>query len=347
MAGRALLDRFRAPALTPVGLIAVVTVVFGVASISGSVATTNAAVLLLIHVVLVVGLYSFVGPSGIMSFGHTGFMAVGAYTAALLAMPAGPKQTRLPGLPQVISGSQFTLTTALLCAALAALLVAAVSGAVMMRLNGLAAGIATLALMVVVHVVVGQWTAVTAGPGSLVGVPVWTTAAVAWLTAVLAILVVYAFQQSSTGLKLRASREDELAARASGVRIYRLRLVAFVLSAVIVGAGGALFALRVSVLSPDAVYLDVTFLTIAMLVVGGMRSLTGAVFGVVVLSVVAEVVRRLEAGFQLGSLVIPELPGLRQIAVALILLCVLLLRPNGLTSGRELHQLVGVKSRNS
>jgi len=68
---------------------------------------------------------------------------------------------------------------------------------------------------------------------------------------------------------------------------------------------------------------------------------------VVVLSVVAEVVRRLEAGFQLGSLVIPELPGLRQIAVALILLCVLLLRPNGLTSGRELHQLVGGKSRNS
>lgn len=337
---RTRLDRLWGVGATPLGLVGLVTLVFWVALVSDQVAVRNAAVTLLIYIVLVVGLYSFVGPSGIMSFGHAGFMAIGAYVAALLAMPTGPKQSRLPGLPTVIQDGQFTLATALAVAALASLVFALVSGAVLMRLSGLAAGIATLALMVVVHVIVSQWSSVTAGPGSLVGIPVRTTATVAWVIAVLAIAVVSAFQQSSTGLKLRASREDDLAAQASGVRIYSLRVFAFALSAVIVGVGGGLFALRVSVLSPGAVYLDVTFLTIAMLVVGGMRSLTGAVLGVVVLSVVSEAVRQLEAGFQLGAFTVPELPGLRQIAVALILLVVLALRPNGLTGGRELHQII-------
>jgi len=325
---------------TPVGLIAVLGVVFVVSTLAGSVAVRNAGVSLLIYSVIVIGLYTFAGPSGIMSFGHASFMAVGAYTAALLTLAATSK-SRLTGLPDFLRENQFTLETAVLAGAVVAALLALIAGTVLMRLSGLASGIATLALLVVVHVVIAQSGAITAGPGSLVGVPVWTTPGVAWACAAVAVVVAFVFQQSSAGLKLKASREDQLVARASGVRIYRLRLLAFVLSALIVGAGGALFALKISVLSPGAVYLDVTFMMIAMLVVGGMRSLTGAVVGVVVVSVVGELVRQFESGIEIAGIAVPAIPGLSQVAIALLLLISLVLRPKGLTGGRELHEIVG------
>lgn len=319
---------------TPAVLIGGLLLVLLVTELSGSVGLRNAGTTLLIHVVVVVGLYLFVGSTGILSFGHAAFMALGAYAAALLTLPAATK-LGLTLLPSHIRANEFTLGTAILAAGAVAAAVGLAVGLVLMRLHGLNAGIATLALLIIVNVVISQSTRLTRGPSALVGVPVSTTPVIAFAGAAGAVLVAWLFQRSTMGLRLRASRDDYLASRASGVRVYRLRVVAFVISAAVVGVGGGLYALRISVLSPSSVYLSVTFIMIAMLVVGGMRSLTGAVLGTVVVSALEEALRHFESGITVGPVQIGALPGLAELGTAVLLLIVLLFRPTGLTRGQE------------
>jgi branched-chain amino acid transport system permease protein len=117
---------------------------------------------------------------------------------------------------------------------------------------------------------------VTGGGSSLVGIPTevgpWTALAAAAVT----IYVAYVFQSSHVGLMLRASRDDEIAAKASAVDVITVRIVAFVLSAFFVGVGGGLYAQFLGILTVDMFYLNMTIITLTMLVVGGIGSLTGA-----------------------------------------------------------------------
>ena len=100
---------------------------------------------------------------------------------------------------------------------------------------------------------------------------------------------------------LRATREDEVGAKASAVKVTRVRLVAFVLSAAVAGVGGGLYAQFLGILTIDAFYLGLTFITIAMLVVGGIGSLTGAVVGVILVTFVVEFLRLFERGVSVGA----------------------------------------------
>ena len=111
----------------------------------------------------------------------------------------------------------------------------------------------------------------------------------------------YAHSISRSGLALRAARDEATAAAASGVDIPRERLIAFVISGAIMGLGGALFAHSVGVVTPDTFYLGLTFITLSMLVVGGMNSLSGAVLGVVVLSIMIQLLRWMEKGVDMGG----------------------------------------------
>jgi branched-chain amino acid transport system permease protein len=290
-----------------------------------------------INVVLVVGLYVFIGMSGVFSFGHMVFMACGAYVGAVLTIPPVMKGALLPGLPAWLVDIELPPIQAVIVAAVVASLVGVIFASVLMRLAGLTASLATFALLIVVHVVLENWDAVTRGTAGMTGVPTSTTIAGALLGACVAIAIAYAFQESRTGILLRASREDDVAARSIGINVTKERMLAFAVSALIIGLGGALFAGSIGSFTPDAFYLTITFLTLAMLVVGGLRSLSGAVVGAVVVSVVAELLRRAEQGFDLGPLTVGAIPSLREVGLALCMLLILLLRPDGLTGGREWH----------
>ena len=182
----------------------------------------------LIDVVAVVGLYVFVGNSGVLSFGNVAFMALGAYVSALLTMKAAAKSVFLPDLPAVIAHAEWPVFPGALAGGAAAALFALLVGFPLMRLSGISASIATFAVLVITNVVLGNWTSVTGGQNSLMGLPLyvglWT--ALAWASA--AILIAFIYQETRSALLLRASREDEVAAEASGVHIVRHRLIAFV-----------------------------------------------------------------------------------------------------------------------
>jgi branched-chain amino acid transport system permease protein len=109
-----------------------------------------------------------------------------------------------------------------------------------------------------------------------------------------------------------------------------------VLSAFFVGIAGVLHGHFLGILSADAFYIEISFITLAMLVIGGMQSLSGAVAGVVLVTALLEALRRIEAGFEIAGLSVPARPGMAELILAVVMLCVLILRPGGLIGRREL-----------
>jgi branched-chain amino acid transport system permease protein len=156
-----------------------------------------------------------------------------------------------------------------------------------------------------------------------------------WLGAAVAIAIAYLYSISRSGLALRAARDEAVAASASGIDIVRERLVAFVVSAFIIGLAGALYAHFLSIVNPGSFYLRTTFITLSMLVVGGMYSLSGAVAGVVVISALIEMFRDLEKGVSIGGLTIALPNGVQEIAIGIITIVILMYLPTGLTRNRE------------
>jgi branched-chain amino acid transport system permease protein len=306
--------------------LALVAAVFVLVSFFADTSIRVEATVMLINLVLVVGLYAFVGNTGIVSFGHMSFMGVGAYVAGLTTMSVGLKQITLPDLPGILSTASLSSVEALLIGGLVACFVAAIVAIPIMRLSGLAAGIATLALLQIAEIVASNWETVTGGPGGLTSIPRSTTLESAFVCAMVAIFIAFLFQESRSGLRLRAAREDESAARAVGVRIVRDRTIAFVVSAFIVGLGGGMYVQYFGLFSPEDFYISITVLTLAMLIVGGIRTLTGAVLGTVVISVAVYLLNEAESTTNVSSL--------SDIGLAVAMLAILILRPNGLI-GRD------------
>jgi branched-chain amino acid transport system permease protein len=132
---------------------------------------------------------------------------------------------------------------------------------------------------------------------------------------------------------LRATREDAAAARAIGVSVHRQRLWAFTLSGALAGFAGGLYVHFLGSINANDVYLDLTFLSLAMLVVGGMTSLWGAVVGALAVSGLDSFLGRAEEGRVGFSIDLPQ--GTRLIFLGAIMALVLILRPSGITGGRE------------
>jgi branched-chain amino acid transport system permease protein len=290
----------------------------------------------LINLVAVVGLYVFIGNSGVLSFGNVAFMAVGAYVSALLTMKSAAKSVFLPDLPAFIANAEWPVLPGALAGGAAAATMALIVGWPLMRLSGISASIATFAVLVITNVVLGNWTSVTGGQNSLMGLPlyvgVWT--AFAWVAA--AIVIAFVYQESRSALLLRASREDETAAEALGVHIVRHRLIAFVISGFLSGIAGVLLAHLLGTVRVETFYLDLTFLIVAMLVIGGMRSLAGAVLGALVIAALTELLRQVEIGVTFGATTLAAPPGLGDAILALIMLLIILFRPRGIAGGREI-----------
>jgi branched-chain amino acid transport system permease protein len=290
---------------------------------------------LFIQVMLVVGFYVFVGNSGVISFGHVSFMYLGAYMTAWFTIPPVMKAVTLRGLPEWVLQSQVSMWVMAPISAVFAALFAAIVGRVIMRLSGIAASIATFGLLGLVNNVYSNWDSVTGGQGSIVGIPPVITIWIGWLGASIAIAIAYLYSISRSGLALRATRDEEVAAQASGIDVVRERWIAFIVSAFIIGLAGALYAHFLSVVTPSAFFLKMTFIALAMLVVGGMYSLTGAVVGVVVISFLIDFLKRLEKGFDIGVTVIGIPNGVQEIAIGIIMIGILMFLPTGLTRNRE------------
>jgi len=311
------------------GLLIIVAIV----DITGDIILAQTLIEGLVRIVIVAALYLFIGNSGIISFGHIGFVLIGAYATAWQTCCPYTREMFMPGLPTYLLNNSHHFIPAIFLGGVVAAIVALIAGFAIMRLSGIAASIGTFAFMMVFYSAYLRWSTWTSGASSVIGLPTTTTPWVGYIYAVVALAGAFFYSRSKWGLALRASRDDEVAAKAAGVNVFGQRLIAFVVSAFFCGMAGGLFGHFLGMLTVDSFYLGMTFITLSMLVVGGMQSLTGAVVGVTVISVVIDVLRRLETG--IGGVSIPTSSA--EVGVGLIMLLILVFRRTGLTGNAEIY----------
>ena len=322
-----------------IGLSIFLGIVWAVTAAIGSDEIQQIVTEMMIRIVVVVGLYIFIGNSGLLSFGHISFMAIGAYAHAWLTCCTLPmvKQLYAPGLPSILIANSYPFWMGIATAALLSGGTALVFGAVLMRLSGIAASIATFALLSITFSVYINWDSVTGGASSISNIPVDVGPGMASGFAMAAVCIAFLYATSRYGLMLQASRDDAIAARSVAVNIYLMRLIAFVLSAVCVGVGGALYASFLGTIGVNEFYLgsDVSHFGHAyrrrrrQCVRSGHRR------------AVPDIGHRNPSPFggggDAGSHDHFTLPlGFQEVCLGIIMIAILIYRPAGLTNGREL-----------
>lgn len=324
------------PAGVQTGIIlAVIIVLLGVIGWASGSVIERVVISMLIAVVFLTGQSIYTANSGAMSFGHVTFMGIGAYVAMYLTVPVGMKTSMFSEMPEFLS-FLLEVQAPFWLAAIIGGAVAAVGALILSpafsRLRGLPAGIATLSLLVVFFSVVNSWTSVTRGSATLVGIPRQTTIWNITVIAIIAVVIALLYANSKSGLQLKAAREDYEAATAVGVNVPVQMGKAWILSAFVAGAAGALYASFLTTFAAGTFFISLTFSYVVMIVVGGYLSLSGAVVGAIVIGILEEVLRRAQDG-QFGI----DLPsGTAELAMSVALLVMLVFAPMGIMRGKEL-----------
>jgi branched-chain amino acid transport system permease protein len=317
--------------LGSIGLLVVVALIG-----SGTTAATQQNfITALISATIVYGLYVFVGNSGVISFGQISFVAIGAFSAGLFTIPTQPKHFVLVGLWSFIADHTVSNFASYLIAAGLGALFALIVGLPLMRLSGIAAGIATFAILEITYNLFLQWTKIGPGPTTLSLVPTSVGVWQALIGAVVAAIVAFLYQSSRRGRLLRASREDPAASQAIGVNVTRERWLAFTLSGGLCGLGGALLVHQLGSITVDQVYLELTFLTLAMLVIGGSGSLWGATVGALGISLLESWLSAAENTVHVVFFSVTLPNGASDLILGIIMAAMLLFRPQGVTGGAE------------
>ena len=282
-----------------------------------------------------VALGIFTGNSGIVSFGHGAFMALGAYTAGILTLPALMQRTALPQLPAFLGPWELSPWMALGPALGVGLLVALGSGFAISRLRDASATISTLGFLIIIHSVLVGARDITRGSQTFYGVPRVMTLEVALVAAIAFIVLARLYRESRWGLMIRAVRDDEAAAVGVGINPQRMRLLAWTLSGGLAALAGALYGFMLGAFSPSTFYFALTFSIVAMLIIGGRATVSGAVCGVVVVTLLQDGVRQLEGGITLAGIELPAVFGLTTVVLGLAILIVIWRRPEGIIGYRE------------
>lgn len=276
-----------------------------------------------VNIVAATGLNLINGHTGQFSLGHAGFMAVGAYTAALITLRCGAASGALA--QQAIFGG--ALAAAGLVSALAGLAI----GLPSLRLRGDYLAIVTLGFAEIIRVGIENTTSL-GGASGITAIPPLTNATWAFAAAVLAVYAVSALVDSTYGRGFVAVRDDEVAAGAMGVDTTRCKVTAFVAGAAMAGVAGALYAHLAQTIAPEAFRIERTFDLIVMVILGGMGNTIGVVAGAVLLTVLPEAMRYL-AGFESLPGPVRDLARNRMLLYAVLLIALMLARPQGLFRG--------------
>ncbi len=287
-----------------------------------------------ITLIMVLGFQLYMGNSGILNWSYVGYVGIGAFASAIFSMTPALKALQIPIMYPFLVNLHLPFFIALIAGAFVAMIVAAVIAWPLMRLSDAVGAITQFALLIVINVILAQWAQVTNGPRTFtLGGTRLTTLWVALGVAVLVIIAVFYFKESSLGLKLRATRDDRHAARSSGINFVKVRYFGYVTSAFIGGLAGGLYSHYILSITASSFYLSELFVLLSMLVIGGSMSVSGAFFGTLLVTLARQALRQLEAILTKGGI---EVSGSTEIVVAIMMIVFLIWRANGITGGREL-----------
>jgi branched-chain amino acid transport system permease protein len=276
-----------------------------------------------IAVIGAIGLNILVGFTGQISLGQGGFLAVGAYTSGLLAAKAG-----------------FPFPLDMACAVLVTAAIGTLFGLPALRLKGLYLAIATLASQQIILWVVTHWDAVTGGTSALVVPPTallgWEiTEDMTWYFVIvsfagLATLAATNLFRTGVGRAFVAIRDQDIAAEVMGVDPLRYKLLAFAISSAFVGLAGALTARYNLIVTWERFTLDVSILYLAMIIVGGLGSVSGAIYGAIFMIAVPAWIEDLSRNLSSLSFLQEDMPAIQQLIFGLTIVLFLVFEPRGL-----------------
>jgi branched-chain amino acid transport system permease protein len=288
-----------------------------------------------IYIILVASLNLVNGFSGIFSMGHAAFMSIGAYAAAFCTLSPNIKRSFLPAMPSFIQNLKLPITVGMIAGGIAAALIALVVGICVLRMKGHYLSVATLGLIIIVRSVLDNADKFTNGARGITGLPNYANTWTIYITAVIVMYFLHRFLSSGMGRELVAIRDDYTAARAMAVNVMSRRVTAFMISAFFAGVGGALWGHMQSVISGKFYYYDLSFRIVQTSIIGGMYTLSGAFVGPLIMILVPELLRPLEAGFALGGLRFPQMFGLSRLVMSGFLIVLIIFRRQGIMANSE------------
>jgi branched-chain amino acid transport system permease protein len=277
-----------------------------------------------INIILAVGLNLINGTTGQFSIGHAGFMAVGAYAAAFTGVKLAPHVANVIGAGAVADAVTFNV--ALIVGAVLAAGAGVLVGLPSLRLKGDYLAIVTLGFGEIIRILFNNAQFLGAATGyfgdSAAGLPTYTSFFWVFFWVIVVVGLVRNVTFSQTGRSLIAIREDEIAAEAMATPTTRLKVLAFTLSAATAGIAGGLFAHMQAGIRPEDFKFDKSIDMIVMIIVGGLGSISGAAIGGIFVAVSLELMR--------------DLQQYRLVLYALLLIVIMLVRPEGLLGQREI-----------
>lgn len=291
--------------------LALIVVLFGILEF---LATTNILNLYYIQILMGIGISILMGLgtnlvlgfSGQFTLGQAGFMAIGAYATAIIT-----QQNPTYG------GFYFSMLVGIVIAVLVAL----VFGIPTLRLKGDYLAIATLGMAEIIRIVIVNGGDLTNGAAGLTGILPYTTWPVIFIFVVAITILILNFLRSSIGRQVISVREDEIAAEAMGVNITRMKVLIFVMGAIISAIAGSLYVGYIGTVVPKdfTIMKSIDYLIIAVL--GGLGSITGTILAAIVLGIL--------------NMFLQNVSNLRMIIYSLALILVMIFRPGGLLETKE------------
>ena len=277
------------------------------------------------------------GICGQFSLEPNAFVAIGAYTSALLTMSPAEKQLSFIIEPLIwpLNVISIPFWLSLIAAGFVTALFAFLMGFPVFRVRGDYLAIVTLGFGEVVRVVANNLQTITNGPLGLKGLAPQTNLWWSFGFMVFTVFFISRLTRSSFGRAMKAIREDEVAAEAMGIRSFRYKMMAFTISGFFEGIAGGLLAHLITTISPVLFTFFFTFNLLIIVVVGGLGSTTGSVISSGIFVLGSEALRVVEEPFSIGSLDIPGIPGMRMVIFALILILVMIFARQGIMGRNE------------
>lgn len=291
-----------------------------------------------IYAISVLSLNLINGCTGLLSLGNAGFMAIGAYTACILFMEPSVKEAVYFAIPMepLLMNIQLPFLAAVLCGGLLAALAAFLIGFPVLRLKGDYLSMATLGFSEIIRVLIINLPSITNGSLGINRIPNYAGMWVVFGTLAAITLFLLLLMDSSYGRAFKAIREDQVAAEAMGINLFKHKTYSFVLSGFIAGVSGALLASITGAIEPSTFRYTFVYQFLLMMVMGGQGSISGSIVGAMLVAGALEWLRFMDEPINLGIFTYPGFPGMRMVLFAAILIAIVLFWPRGMFGDKEL-----------
>ncbi len=293
-----------------------------------------------IYAVVAVAMNLLTGFTGLFSLGQAGFMAIGAYTVAILTIPVESRAAvyYINGISDTLANAALPLWAALILGGILAAFMGFLIGYPVLRLKSDYLAIATLGFSEIIRAFIAapQLDRITNGSYGLKSIPGFPSTFMVFGIAVLCIFLMVLVLRSSYGRAFKAIREDEIAAESMGINLAKHKQMAFVISSFFTGVGGGMLAVYMRSIDSKSFQISLTFDILLIVVLGGIGSVTGSVFGAFLMTAGREWLRFFDNPLVIGGFSVPLFrSGFRMVIFSLILMAVVLYYRKGLMGTKE------------